>query len=29
MEPGYSIKVVPAKDGKTAKDVYLPNRKKK
>jgi hypothetical protein len=29
MAPGYSIKVVAAKDGKTAKDVFLPNRKKK
>jgi hypothetical protein len=28
MTPGYDIKVMPAKDGKTAKDVYLPNRKK-
>ena len=27
MEKGYEIKVVAAKDGKTAKDVYLPNRK--
>ena len=27
MAKGYEIKVVPAKDGKTAKDVYLPARK--
>ena len=27
MEKGYEIKVVATKDGKTAKDVYLPNRK--
>ena len=27
MAKGYEIKVVPAKDGKTAKDVYLPKRK--
>jgi hypothetical protein len=27
MAVGYEIKVVPAKDGKTAKDVYLPVRK--
>ena len=27
MAPGYEIRVVPAKDGKTAKDVYLPVRK--
>jgi hypothetical protein len=27
MAPGYEIKVVPTKDGKTAKDVYLPVRK--
>lgn len=27
MEPGYEIRVVAAPDGKTAKDVYLPNRK--
>jgi hypothetical protein len=27
MAPGYEIKVVAAKDGKTAKDVYLPTRK--
>jgi hypothetical protein len=27
MAPGYDIKVTPTKDGKTAKDVYLPNRK--
>jgi hypothetical protein len=27
MEKGYEIKVVPTKDGKNAKDVYLPNRK--
>lgn len=27
MEKGYAIKVVAAKDGKTAKGVYLPNRK--
>jgi hypothetical protein len=27
MTPGYEVKVVAAKDGKTAKDVYLPNRK--
>jgi hypothetical protein len=29
MSAGYEIKVAPASDGKTAKDVYLPNRKKK
>jgi hypothetical protein len=29
MAPGYAIKVVATKDGKTAKDVFLPNRKKK
>ena len=28
MAKGYEIKVNPSKDGKTAKDVYLPNRKK-
>jgi hypothetical protein len=27
MAKGYEIKVVATKDGKTAKDVYLPNRK--
>jgi hypothetical protein len=27
MAKGYEIHVMPAKDGKTAKDVYLPNRK--
>jgi hypothetical protein len=27
MAPGYEIHVVPAKDGKIAKDVYLPVRK--
>jgi hypothetical protein len=27
MEKGYEIKVVATKDGKNAKDVYLPNRK--
>ena len=27
MAKGYEIKVVPAKDAKFAKDVYLPNRK--
>ena len=27
MAKGYEIKVVPTKDGKIAKDVYLPNRK--
>jgi len=27
MAPGYEIKVASAKDGKTAKDVYLPVRK--
>lgn len=27
MEKGYEIKVVAAKDGKIAKNVYLPNRK--
>ena len=27
MEKGYEIKVVATKDGKTAKDVFLPNRK--
>jgi hypothetical protein len=27
MAAGYEIKVVPTKDGKTAKDVYLPVRK--
>ena len=27
MAKGYEIKVVAAKDGKKAKDVYLPNRK--
>ena len=27
MEKGYEIKVVATKDGKIAKDVYLPNRK--
>lgn len=27
MAPGYEIKVEAAKDGKTAKNVYLPNRK--
>ena len=27
MAPGYEIKVVPTKDGKTAKDAYLPVRK--
>lgn len=27
MAAGYEIRVVPTKDGKTAKDVYLPNRK--
>ena len=27
MAAGYEIKVVPAKDGKTAKDVFLPVRK--
>ena len=27
MEKGYEIKVVPAKDAKVAKDVYLPTRK--
>ncbi len=27
MDKGFEIKVVAAKDGKTAKDVYLPNRK--
>jgi hypothetical protein len=29
MAAGYEIKVVATKDGKTAKDVYLPNRKEK
>jgi hypothetical protein len=29
MAPGYTIKVAVAKDRKTAKDVYLPARKKK
>ena len=29
MAAGYMIKVAVAKDGKTAKDVFLPNRKKK
>jgi hypothetical protein len=28
MAKGYEIKVVPAKDGKTAKEVHLPYRKK-
>jgi hypothetical protein len=27
MAPGYEIKVMPRKDGKTAKDVFLPERK--
>jgi hypothetical protein len=27
MAKGYEIHVVPTKDGKTAKDVFLPNRK--
>jgi hypothetical protein len=27
MAPGYEIKVMPRKDGKTAKDVFLPDRK--
>jgi hypothetical protein len=27
MATGYEVRVVPAKDGKAAKDVYLPNRK--
>jgi hypothetical protein len=27
MQPGYEVKVRTTKDGKTAKDVYLPNRK--
>ena len=27
MEKGYEIKVTPRKDGKTAKDVFLPNKK--
>jgi hypothetical protein len=27
MAPGYAIKVAVAKDGKTAMDVFLPNRK--
>ena len=27
MDAGYEIKVQPSKDGKTAKNVYLPNRK--
>jgi hypothetical protein len=27
MAPGYEIKVAASKDGKTAKKVYLPNRK--
>jgi len=27
MAKGYEIHIVPTKDGKTAKDVYLPNRK--
>jgi hypothetical protein len=29
MAPGYMIKLAVAKDGKTAKDVYLPTRKAK
>jgi hypothetical protein len=29
MAPGYAIKVAVAKDGKTAKDVFLPTRKAK
>jgi hypothetical protein len=29
MASGHEIKVVTAKDGKTAKDVYLPTRKEK
>jgi hypothetical protein len=29
MAPGYAIKVAVAKDGKTAKDVFLPTRKSK
>jgi hypothetical protein len=28
MAKGYEIKVMPTKDGKSAKDVFLPNRKK-
>ena len=28
MAKGYEVKVVPAKDGKTAKEVHLPYRKK-
>ena len=27
MAPGYEIKVAPSKDGKTAQNVYLPERK--
>jgi hypothetical protein len=29
MAQGYEIKVMPRKDGKTAKDVFLPDRKEK